>query len=109
MRSLCDKDKCTACGAFAKICVLRMQFIGKIRTTVHGTWKLMKDVRELWPMLQCIVRIIGGTDLNRPLQAYAAWSLNEKMHSTAASGGIASELYSYAEGTKNAFCRRAYE
>ncbi len=28
MRSLCDKDKCTACGA-CEICVLRMQFIGK--------------------------------------------------------------------------------
>lgn len=102
MRSLCDKDKCTACGACENLCTQNAIYR---QENIDGSWHMEINEKMCVNCGRCsnVCPNNRRTELNRPLQAYAAWSLNEKMHSTAASGGIASELYSYAVEQKMHF------
>lgn len=102
MRSLCDKEKCTACGACENICTHNAIYR---KENIDGSWH-MEIKEELCVNCGRCFKVcpnISKTELNQPFQAYVAWSESEETRTTAASGGIASELYNYAVKQKMQF------
>lgn len=94
-QSVCEFNKCSACGACENICSQKC-------ITVHqnpdGSIYMEYDTEKCVHCELCekVCPQLSGAELNYPKVAYAAWAKDERTHAEGASGGVASVLYSYA-------------
>ncbi|NLK94180.1 MAG: 4Fe-4S binding protein [Clostridiales bacterium] len=95
MKEICDRKKCTGCGACANICpkeciTMENNEFGEIFPVIDNSKCInCKLCKENCPSINFI-------NLNYPIKAYAMWSSDETVYNNSASGGIATELYRYA-------------
>ena len=95
MIELVTPDKCTGCGACAYSCP--KQCIEMCNDPVKGLLPYInQDVCIECGKCQRTCPVFNPIELNVPIKAYAARSLNSEESRTSASGGIACTLYRYA-------------
>ena len=89
---ICDREDCTACGACAFSCPKKCI---EMREDALGTVYPEVDEHKCVNCGRCKKVCPSNNQLsqNPNMASYAAWSLDEKVRSTSASGGIASEIY----------------
>lgn len=105
----CDKDRCTGCGACAKICP--MNCIEMIQGDILGTIYPKVNTEKCVECGLCVntchaIKEVDIVKFRFPQKCFAARSCSDQVTEFSASGGIASSLYSYmidhdgyAEGT----------
>ena len=88
---ICDVNLCTACGACENIC--KKGAIKKVKKW-DDSWYMEIDSEACVECGLCkkVCPNLNLPEENYPFKAYAAWSNDEKIHATSASGGIATEL-----------------
>lgn len=92
---ICDKSKCTACGACINICPK------KCIRYVRDDDRVKYAQRETEKCIECNLCMKTcpsnrNIEKNVPLKCYAAWSNDNIIRRNSASGGIAAEFYKYA-------------
>ena len=92
---ICDKSKCTACGACIHICPK------KCIRYVRDDYRVKYAQRETEKCIECNLCMKTcpsnrNIEKNVPLKCYAAWSNDNIIRRNSASGGIAAEFYKYA-------------
>lgn len=103
MKSVCDPNACFACSACENICpkqcIVRHQ-------RDDSSWFMEIDESKCINCKLCeqICPNVSGFISHPVSEAYAAWSSDSVIHKTAASGGIASEIYRYAAEKGWFFC-----
>ena len=90
--TVCEKGKCTACGACVNICPKGCIAYKKDKfgSTVAIIDETMCVHCELCSVACPQIKEIKGRE---PQKCYAAWSLDNKTRKKSASGGIATEMY----------------
>lgn len=93
--TICEKDKCTGCGACAYACP--KDCIKMSENNIGITYPEIDDSK----CVNCgkCKQVCPGNNtpkLNKPIKAYAAWSIDNEERRTSASGGIAAEFYKEA-------------
>lgn len=96
LQTVCDKKVCTACGACINICPKHCISFNRDE---YGVKHAYIDMEKCIHCNMCYKVCPVFTELrgNIPKVCYAAWSNNNYIRTHSASGGIASELYQYAE------------
>lgn len=94
-QSVCEFNKCSACGACENIC---SQKCITVNQNPDGSIYMEYDTEKCVHCGLCekVCPQLSGAELNYPKAAYAAWAKDERIHAEGASGGVASVLYSYA-------------
>ena len=92
---ICDREKCTGCGACINICATQCIVFEKDE---YGTKYPIIDEDKCVKCGRCIKVCPNNMeyDFTIPIKTYAVWSNNQKLRAAAASGGVASEIYEYA-------------
>ncbi len=91
---VCDKEKCTACGACINICP---KGCISFENDIYGVETAVIDNNECISCGLC-QKVCPNKNYdmgNLPFKCYSAWSNDEKTRLEGASGGVASELYKY--------------
>lgn len=92
---ICSKENCTACGACAYVCPIKC--ISMSENEIGAIYPHV-DEKSCINCGKCkkVCPQINKVTLNMPIEAYAAWSMDEEERRTSASGGIAAEIYNSA-------------
>lgn len=91
MRKVIEKERCTACfacyNACPKKCIIQENDNNAIYPVINEEMCIdCKKCVSVCPQKNKI-------KTNKPIKAYAAWSLNPEIRETSSSGGIATQLY----------------
>lgn len=94
VKEICDSKKCTGCAACRDICP--KQCISMCFDSLDALHPFIDETKCINCGL-CFKTCPNNVELlyNRPEKNWAAWSKNEDIRRTSASGGIACELYHY--------------
>lgn len=103
MITVCKSEECFACGACENICPKNC--IERVYND-DSSWHMSIDENKCIHCNLCekVCPNISKVVAQKPNSAYAAWNKDIQAHKTAASGGIASALYSYAYKNGLFFC-----
>lgn len=94
-QSVCEINKCSACGACKNICPQKCITMHK---NIDGSLYMEYDTERCVHCGLCekVCPQLSEVEFNYPKAAYAAWAKDERTHAQGASGGVASALYHYA-------------
>lgn len=92
-KEICSASICTACGACENICP--KQCVERIEDTSY--FHMVKGNGCVHcGLCEAVCPMKREAELNYPIHAYAAWSMDDTERKTSASGGVAAALYRYA-------------
>ncbi len=107
MEYVCRKELCTGCGACINICPVKS--IDFIDDPISGNKAIINsDTCIKCEKCKQICPIEHPVSAVEPNRCFAGWSTNEKIRSSSASGGIATELYRFYADNQNWFVGCAF-